>query len=514
MRPSRLVGALIGLVSAALTVGVGELAAAFVRPAAAPVIAVGNAVVLLTPEGAKREAISSVGTDDKTLLLTGIYVLLAVFGALVGMMAVHRLRYGLAGIAVLAGFGVFCALYAHASRATDVIPTLVGAAAGALALIVLVRRAEGGGAPVAESHATDRRAFLTGTASAAALAAAAGFGGRAAQHARFDVAADRRKIALPKPVGAAIAVPAGVDLGRSGVPWATPDAMFYRIDTALSVPQVNPHGWQLRIHGMVDRPSTLSYAQLLKRPMIERWITLCCVSNEVGGQLVGNARWLGTRLADLLREAGIHPSSDQLLLTSADGMTIGAPTRAVMDGRDALLAVGMNGAPLPLEHGFPVRTIVPGLYGYVSACKWIVDIKATTFAAEQAYWVQGGWQSGQLETGINVASRIDTPRSGATVTAGGPVAVAGVAWDQHVGVSKVEVQVDDGAWQQARLARVPSTDTWRQWVLVWTPPRPGSYRLRVRAVDGRGSVQTGARAPVYPSGATGWHTITVQATKP
>jgi DMSO/TMAO reductase YedYZ molybdopterin-dependent catalytic subunit len=349
-----------------------------------------------------------------------------------------------------------------------------------------------------------------GGVATAGIAAVAGFGGRALQHARYDVAAARTKVKLPKSARTDT-LPRGVDLGRSGKPWATPSGDFYRIDTALSVPQLDPHGWQLHIHGMVDRPMTITYAQLLTRPMIERWMTLCCVSNPVGGPLVGNAHWQGTLLADVLREAGIHRDSDQLLLTSSDGMTIGAPARVVMDGRDSLIAVGMNGAPLPIEHGFPARIVVPGLYGYVSACKWVVDIKATTFVSEQAYWPHGGWTSGQLETAVKLQSRIDTPRSGRTVPAGRPVAIAGVAWDQHIGVSKVEVQVDDGPWQQARLASVPSTDTWRQWVLSWTPPGAGTFRIRVRAVDGSGTVQPQARQPVFPSGATGWHTITVQA---
>lgn len=501
--------ALIGVLSAAVALGVGEFVAVFVRPAASPLIAVGNALILLTPEGAKRAAIGSVGTNDKTYLILGILVLLALFGAVVGELARRELWYGLAGIGLFAVFGVFCALRANASRGTDVIPTLVGAGAAAAVLVLLTKALER--ADSAETGTTPRRAFLLGGAGAAAFAALTGFGGRAAQHARFDVADERNKIALPKTKTGPV-VPRGAELSKSGLPWATPSDAFYRIDTALSVPQISPHDWQLRIHGMVDRPLTLTYAQLLKRPMIERWVTLCCVSNPIGGNLVGNAYWQGTRLADLLEEAGIHSDSDQLILGSSDGMTIGAPTQVVMDGRDALLAIGMNGAPLPLEHGFPARVVVPGLYGYVSACKWVVDIKATTFAAEQAYWVQGGWVSGQRETQINLMSRIDTPRSGRSVTAGSPVAIAGVAWDQHVGVSKVEVQVDDGAWQPARLATVPSTDTWRQWVLAWTPPRTGTYRLRVRATDAKGVQQTDQAAAVYPSGATGWHTITVQAT--
>jgi DMSO/TMAO reductase YedYZ molybdopterin-dependent catalytic subunit len=225
--------------------------------------------------------------------------------------------------------------------------------------------------------------------------------------------------------------------------------------------------------------------------------------------LIGNARWLGARLADILREAGVHDGCNQLVMRSSDGMTIGAPTKVLLDGRDAMLAVGMNGAPLPVEHGFPVRVVVPGLYGYVSACKWVVDIKATTFAADKAYWVRGGWSQ---QTDIKLESRIDTPRSGAKVRSGSPVAVAGVAWDQHVGISTVELQVEDGPWLTARLAAVPSTDTWRQWVVSWTPPKAGDYRLRVRAADRTGTLQTERRADVFPSGATGLHTITVHAT--
>ncbi len=500
-------GALIGVLAAAVAVGVGELVAAFVRPEASPVIAVGNAVILLTPESLKRPAIGSVGTNDKLFLLLGILLLLALFGAVVGDLALRRLWYGLVGIGAFAAFGVFCALYDNASRGTDVIPTLVGALVAGAVLVALVRAVT---EHADEPTGPQRRQFLIGTGAAAVGAAVTGFGGRALQHARFDVSKQRREVALPKVVQPAL--PRGFDLGKSGQPWATPSGAFYRIDTALSVPQIAPGDWQLRIHGMVDRPMTLTYKDLLKRPMIERWITLCCVSNMVGGPLVGNARWLGTRLADLLRDAGIHPDSDQLLMTSADGMTIGAPAKVVMDGRDALIAVGMNAEPLPQEHGFPARIVVPGLYGYVSACKWVVDINATTFVAHEAYWPQGGWTSGQLETAVRLESRIDTPRSGRSLTVGRPAAIAGVAWDQHVGVSKVEVQVNDDPWQAARLATVPSTDTWRQWVFAWTPPASGTYRLRVRATDAHGRVQTQVTQPVYPSGATGWHTITVQAT--
>jgi DMSO/TMAO reductase YedYZ molybdopterin-dependent catalytic subunit len=500
------IGWLLGLLSAAVAVGVGEFVAVFVRPAAAPLIAVGNGIIVLTPESLKRPTINSVGTNDKPLLIVSILVLLAVLGAAIGALAIRNLYAGLAGVAFLGGFGVYCAVSAKGSRGSDVVPTVVGMLAAAGVLIVLVRIA-GGPAPD-DPHGgpalPDRRTFIQGGVAAAALAALAGFGGRAAQHARFNVADKRRKIKLPPPPG----VPRGADLGKGAVPWATANRAFYRIDTALTVPQIDPDTWRLRIHGMVDHEMTLSYADLRARPMIDRWITLCCVSNEVGGGLVGNALFRGTRLADLLREAGIHPAADQLLLQSYDGYTFGAPSAVVLDGRDALLAIGMNGEALPIEHGFPVRTVVPGLYGYVSACKWIVDIEATTFAAKQAYWVQGGWAAAPA---LQLESRIDTPRGHAVVPVGKPVAVAGAAWDQHVGVSKVEVQVDDGPWQRAELATVPSTDTWRQWYLSWTPESSGNHQLRVRAADGRGMPQDSAKRGAFPSGATGWHTITVQA---
>jgi DMSO/TMAO reductase YedYZ molybdopterin-dependent catalytic subunit len=259
---------------------------------------------------------------------------------------------------------------------------------------------------------------------------------------------------------------------------------------------------------MVDREIDLTYQQLLARPLVERWVTLNCVSNEVGGDLIGTARFRGVLLADLLREAGIATGADQLLATSVDGMTIGSPTAVLLDGRDAMLAVGMNGEPLPVEHGFPVRMVVPGLYGYVSACKWLADLEATTFAHTQAYWVRGGWAP---QGPVRLASRIDTPAPSARVSVGSTVPVAGVAWDQHVGVSSVELQVDKGPWLPSRLAPVPSTDTWRQWVVLWTVPSAGVHTLRVRAVDAAGNRQDESLRDPFPSGATGLHAISVRA---
>jgi DMSO/TMAO reductase YedYZ molybdopterin-dependent catalytic subunit len=287
------------------------------------------------------------------------------------------------------------------------------------------------------------------------------------------------------------------------VPFYTPNADFYRVDTALTVPKLDAATWSLRISGMVDRPVTLSFDDLLARPLVERDITLTCVSNEVGGPYVGNARWTGVLLAPLLEELGVQPGAEQVLSTSSDGWTCSTPTSAISDGRDAMLAIAMNGEPLPLEHGFPVRMVVPGLYGYVSATKWVTELELTTFD-ETAYWTTRGYAE---QAPIKLSSRIDTPKPLATVAAG-PVAVAGVAWAQGTGIAAVEVSIDEGPWQRARLAGEAGVDTWRQWVLPWDAT-PGSHRLVVRATDKRGRTQTATRRPVAPDGATGRQEVLV-----
>jgi DMSO/TMAO reductase YedYZ molybdopterin-dependent catalytic subunit len=298
-------------------------------------------------------------------------------------------------------------------------------------------------------------------------------------------------------------LPAGVQV-TGATPYVSDNDDFYRIDTALYPPQVDPSTWQLRIHGMVRNPITITWEQLLQRPMIERYVTLACVSNEVGGDLIGNARWLGTPIKALLDEAAPLPGADQVIQRSVDGWTCGSPTAVLRDGRDALLAVGMNGEPLPVDHGFPVRMVVPGLYGYVSACKWITEIELSRFADFDAYWVPRGWSQ---RAPIKTQSRIDTPRDGSKRKAGTFV-VAGVAWAQHRGISKVEVQVDGGPWAEATLAATVSSDTWRQWSYRWQAT-PGKHTLRVRATDRDGQTQTSTPAPPAPDGATGWHAVQV-----
>jgi DMSO/TMAO reductase YedYZ molybdopterin-dependent catalytic subunit len=343
-----------------------------------------------------------------------------------------------------------------------------------------------------------RRRFLWGSGLAIAGAGVAGVIGRGLQ-LRSDVGAERAAITLPPPRDPAPGLPERI---RSG--YVTPNKDFYRIDTALITPQVDPGTWTLRVHGMVDHELTISYAELLAMPMIERYVTIACVSNEVGGDLIGNARWLGVPVRDLLRKAGPQAGADQVVSRSVDDWTCGTPTAALLDNRDAMLAVGMNGEPLPIEHGFPVRMVVPGLYGYVSACKWITEWEVTTFDAFDAYWVPRGWSAlGPIKT----QSRIDTPHGGSK--AAGDIMIGGVAWAQQRGIERVEVRVDDGPWREAQLLDTVSIDTWRQWQLNWAAT-PGRHTLTVRATDADGVTQTDQEAPPAPDGATGWHSVEVE----
>jgi len=347
----------------------------------------------------------------------------------------------------------------------------------------------------------DRRKFLTAGGSAAALAAATGFGGQYLQDKRFSVNTASVKIGAPSVKPPALAKGTQITDIPGLSAFYTPNSQFYRVDTALVVPQVSPQSWQLRIHGMVDRPLALTFAELMKRPMVDHDVTLTCVSESVGGGYVGNARWQGALLADLLREAGIQPGATQIVMRDVNGMNLGVATDPVMDGRASLLAIGMNGQPLPQAHGFPVRVVVPGLYGYVSACKWVVDMELTTFGAFDAYWSQRGWSQ---QAPIKTESRIDTPKGN---VAAGQVMIAGVAWAQHRGIEAVEVSVD-GTWHQAKLAAQDTIDTWRQWYYPWQAT-PGTHTLQVRATDKTGYTQTAKNHGPEPNGATGYHTVRV-----
>jgi DMSO/TMAO reductase YedYZ molybdopterin-dependent catalytic subunit len=350
-----------------------------------------------------------------------------------------------------------------------------------------------------QAGAPARRKFLVAAGVTAAAAAIGEVGGRSLA-TRKNVSLAQQALKFPKAAQPAAPLPRGVNLPVPGIsPFITPNGQFYRVDTALLIPQVDPSNWKLRIHGMVAREITITFDELLRRPLIEDYLTLCCVSDPVGGPYIGNAKWLGASLAALIREARPRSGADQLLATSADGFTSGSPLSVILDGRDSLLAVAMNGAALPTAHGFPARLVVPGLYGYVSACKWVVDLEVTTFAAAQAYWVPRGWsQMGPVKT----ESRIDVPTDGASVKAG-KVAVAGVAWAQHKGIEAVEARVDHGAWHQATLAAVPGIDTWQQWVWEWDAT-PGTHLIEARATDKTGYTQTSVVADVAPNGASGY----------
>jgi DMSO/TMAO reductase YedYZ molybdopterin-dependent catalytic subunit len=508
-----LAGALTGVLTAAVALGVAELAAAIIGPNSAPVIAVGEVAINLTPIPVKEFAIAHFGSHDKQALLVGIVMVLLAFAAGIGIAAVRRIGYGLAGLAVFAVIGAAAASHLPGASFTDVIPTLAGLVVAAGALIVLVRAvwAAVPAAPVQNGGLAagrpDRRRFLMAGAGAAAIAVVAGGGGDRLLR-RFSIASSRAQVRLPAPALRAAAVPAGTELKIPGLtPFFTDNASFYRVDTDLVLPQVSPSSWTLKIDGMVDHELEFSYAELLKMPMTETDITLVCVSNQVGGSYNGNARWLGVPVASLLRRAGVKAGADQVLSAATDGMTISTPLISLTDGRPALIAVGMNGQPLPIAHGFPARMIVPGLYGYVSATKWLTKLTVTTFAAQKAYWTQRGYSA---QAPVKTESRIDVPRPLSRLGAG-RVAVAGVAWAPAKGIATVEVNVDSGPWQRATLAAADGIHTWRQWMWAWDA-KPGLHTVRVRATDHSGATQTSQRAYPVPNGASGWDSVVVTVT--
>jgi len=502
-RRAWLASALSGLLAAATSLAVGHLVAALVQPAASPLLAVGSTFIDLTPEWLKSFAITTFGESDKIALLVGITATLAVLALGIGLLALRRLPLAIAAIVAFGVVGATAAVLRPLGGPLSVLPSAVGTLAGVVVLVLLMR--SGNGEPSATTESRSRRRFLVAAGGAAALAVVSGGFGAFLSGRRAAAVAAGGGVTIPAPIDPALPVPAGTELGIDGLsPFYTPNANFYRVDTALEVPVIDPDDWRLRIHGMVDREITLTLPELLELPIIERDITLTCVSNQVGGGYAGNARWTGVSLATVLGEAGVQPAADQIVSRSVDGMTIGTPTAVALDGRDAMLAVTMNGEPLPAVNGAPVRMIVPGLYGYVSATKWLVDIELTTFDAYDPYWVQRGWAD---KAPIKTMTRIDTPRPLARL-APGELAVAGVAWAQGRGIEQVEVRVDEGPWQSAQLAKVPSADTWRQWVWTW-PAEPGRHVLEARATDAAGETQTGDRAEPFPSGATGWHSVVV-----
>ncbi len=491
--------ALAGLVSGGLAVALGRLIAA-ITDVVSPIDAVGSEVIDRSPRWLKEFAIEQFGTDDKLALRIGIISILALAAVAVGLAAARR------AWAVAAGFGVFglVGALAAAHRPGEAIgatlPSILGAVAGAMLLHRMLRpRPIEVPGPSKAPLGWDRRRFLVASGAAAVGAAAAGGVARAIETGREDEVRAATRVPLPDIVSDEQSpdIPAGAEL-FDDTPYLTPNDGFYRIDTALSFPTVNVDTWSFEITGLVDTPLRVTYADLLAMPQVERVVTLCCVSNEVGGGYIGNAVWRGILLRDLLDSAGIQPTAEQVFSTSLDGWTCGFPVDVALDGRDVMIAIGMNGATLPLEHGYPARLVVPGLYGYVSATKWLAKIELTTWD-KKGYWVPRGWSAlGPVKT----QSRIDVPRQRVVPT--GKQIIAGVAWAQHRGIDKVEVQIDEGPWQEATLAASSTDDAWRQWLLEWDPT-PGLYLIQVRATDKTGETQTAEQAPVAPDGATGYH---------
>ena len=515
----RATAALVGVVAVAAAVGVGHLVAALVAPAASPPLAVGGAVVRFAPLPLVEFATSTFGTADKAVLLTGVAVLLVAVAAVAGL-ASRRTPGPAVGVVVALGLVAGAAAFTAPSFSQlHLLPALAATVTGVVAVQALHRRAlrdveEPEPEPDGDGDGDGgipRRRVLTGSAVAlgavGAAALAAGGAGQLLGRGLRDSRADVTRLLAGARVTPAPPLPPGADLAAFGAPpLVTSNADFYRIDAALRVPSLQAEDWSLRVHGMVDRELTLSFADVVARPLVEQTITMTCVSNEVGGQLVSTARFVGVPLRDVLLDAGVRPGADQLLSTSVDGWTAGTPTDVVLEpDRGALLVVGMNGEALPREHGFPVRMVVPGLYGYVSATKWLVDLELTTFAARQAYWIQRGWG---VRGPVKTQSRIDAPAQFESPRAG-PVTVAGTAWAQHVGVDRVEVRVDDGPWQDAQLGVEVNRDTWRMWRTEVTLT-PGRHVLQCRATDRTGTTQTEQRADPVPDGATGWHSVVVE----
>lgn len=503
LRRHRVLPAAAGVASVAFGTGVGELSAALLAPASSPFIVVGSLLIDLAPSWAKDAAIALFGTGDKLALLVGIGIVLVLVAGAAGVLEARRPPLGQVVLALLGVAGAIAAATRANSPMLAIAPAALAALAAVIALRLLVLRlpdARTSTAPTGRATDVERRRFLAWAGGAAAIGVLASIAGNAFQAGSRAIAAIRDGIVLPKRTSTA-SVPATAELGIDGLtPVITPNVDFYRIDTALAVPAIDPSEWSLRIHGMVERDVTVTWDDLLALPLEESITTLACVSNEVGGELIGNALWLGYPIRELLAQAGPTSGADMVLSRSIDGFTASTPLAVLEDDRNAILAVGMNGEPLPLEHGFPVRMVVPGLYGYVSATKWVTELEVTRFDAASAYWTDRGW--GEMGP-VKLSSRIDVPGEGQSLAAG-PTTVAGVAWHQHVGIDRVEVQVDDGAWREATLATAISIDTWVQWRYTWDATA-GTHTLRVRAVDSNGDTQTSKRQGVLPDGATGLH---------
>ncbi len=497
----------IGLLSVGAALGLGHLVASLVAPGSSPFFAVSDVVIRLSPSWLIEFGKSLGPVLDKLLLQGGVAVGVAVLGAVAGLSSRRHRRPGLLVLGSLGTAGLLAVVSAPAFAPLDLLAPITALAA-ALGVFAGLHGLAGheyrapsrsGG----ESEMPRRRVLIGSSVAVGLVSFGAGAGGAALLG---DRAGDSRELAAGRLaevelVERAPAIPNGAAFPESGTPrFLTSNADFYRIDVALQIPNQTASAWRLRVHGMVDRELTLTYADLLARPLVERTITMTCVSNPVGGDLISTANFTGVELRDILLEAGVRPGADQLFSTSIDGWYTGTPTDVIMEpGRGALLAVGMNGEALPPEHGFPVRMVVPGLYGFVSATKWLADIELTTFDAKQGYWLQRGWAE---RAPIKTQSRIDYPRGFATVPAG-RVTVAGIAWAQPTGINAVEVRMDGGPWQVAELSTEVNRNTWRMWRSQFDIG-PGSHTVQTRAIDRNKTRQPEQRTDPIPDGASGW----------
>ena len=496
--------ALAGIVSAGAFLAAAELTALLVARDGSPILAVGAFVIDIVPQPFKEFAIATFGEYDKIALLVGLALAVAVAAAIAGVLQLVRPPLGVVALGVAGALSVAAIATRAGATPLSSVPPVVGAVVGAAVLWLLARRLRAWRADLvrhdSERARVDRRRFLALAGVAAASALVVGVGARVVNATSSSIAAIRKALRLPAP-GSTVMVPAGAELDIPGIsPLFTPNRDFYRVDTALTVPEVDPSTWRLVIDGMVDRRVELSFEDLVGMGLDEYAITLTCVSNEVGGDLLGTARWLGVPVREVLRRAAPQAGADMVLSRSVDGFTASTPLESLTDeGLDAILAVGMNGEPLPIEHGFPVRMVVPGLYGYVSATKWLTRLTVTTFADDQAYWTPRGYSA---TAPIKLSSRIDTPRLDRAIESG-PTKIAGVAWAQPVGVERVEVQIDEGDWQPATLSTPINGATWVQWYVDWDAT-PGTHYVAVRATDRTGRLQAEERTPIAPDGATGW----------
>lgn len=488
---------LIGGVAAAVALGAQELAAGVTRTLPSLMSGAATWIIDAAPAGMAEWAIRTLEKHTRSVLIVGVATVLVV----TAMFTAELPRWIRRTLFVVVG--VLGALATAHGETETFWPSLAN---GLLAAAVGIGTDTWFRRPRTARYDGSRRAFLGTVGMLGAVAVAAAVGGRQLLERARKSLGRRDEVVLPEAVSTVAPVTPAQDFVIEGLePIITPTERHFRVDIdALNPPEIDLTNWTLTIGGMVDREVTLTYADLLDMDHVEKYATLACVSNKVGGRLVGNSVWLGVPLPEILELAGVDPRAEQVAAHAVDGFSTGFPLAAAYD-RDTLLAIGHNGEPLTYEHGFPARLIVPGYYGFVSAAKWIQRIELTTWDDHDSYWVQMGWAK---HAPVETQSRIDAPRDGLSFAAG-PRMVAGVAWAPFLQISKVEVKIDDTDWVEAELSEPLSRHAWRQWRIPWVAV-PGQHTISVRATDGNGVTQTSELRPAVPSGATGYHTITVQ----